>query len=1099
VAGRGSTTEFRILGPFEVHENGQLLEVGRGKERAFLALLLLNVGEVVSTDRVIDALWGERPPSSALNSVRVYASHLRKALGNERLLTRGRGYVLAVEPEQVDLARFERLAAEGREALAAGEAERASQLLRSALGLWHGAPLTDFASEPFAPTEIARLQELRLAALEEELDADLALGRHAEVIPELEALVRSNPLRERLAAQLMLALYRSGRQAEALETYRRTRRRLVEELGLEPGRKLQGLERAILSHDPQLEPPLPPSPPRRRPSRRSGLLIAIGAALLLAAALAVVLVEVTGGSPGLSSASANAVALITADTNRLVADVPLGNGPISIAADEDAVWVTSAQDGSVARIDPQTRSIVEHIPIGSQPAGIAINGGSVWVASSLDGTVSRIDPKTNTVVQTIRDIVTPTAVAAGFGSVWVTSADERSVKRIDADSGDVVDTIPTGALGLGIAVGTGSVWVTDVSSRSVLRIDPVSGSVVDTVGVGNGPKGIAFGAGSVWVANSLDGTVSRIDPETDKVTAVIPVGEGPDGVAAEPDAVWVSSEFSQAIVRIDPAEARVVERIPVGNRPKGLAVFGDKVWFAVQPSGARHRGGRLIVPGGALGPIDPGFLPHLVTAYDALVGAAWRGGSEGIPIVPNLADSLPVVTAGGTRYAFTLRRDIRYSNGTIVKASDFRRAFERVFRLGEPPPSFQALVGADACKRRARSCDLRRGVQTGDTTGTIAFQLRRPDGEFLFDLLNGPAPVPPGTPDREVRTRPIPSTGPYMIERYVPGRVLRLVRNPYFHVRSQTARPDGFPDEIEFRVGVTAEARVTAVERGRADIAAVPPDRVREVKKHYAAQLHVNPEPASIRDVFLNTRLPPFDDVRVRRALNYAVDRAAVAAAQGGPELAQPLCQLRPPSIAGYRPYCPYTIEPGATGEWKAPDLARARRLVAASGTSGMKVTLWTWAWVEPAARQVVAALERLGYRTRLRQIAFWPPYFSKVLLDKRTRVQAAMSGVIGSTGNPPSYSYVLPWLTCGATHLLNPGFFCNRRIDAEIQRALRIQAIDPKAAARSWPRIERELVDQAPLVPLFTPQHADLVSKRVGNYQYNPVWGVLLDQLWVR
>jgi YVTN family beta-propeller protein len=1102
VAGRESTTEFRILGPFEVWENGQLLDVGRGKQRALLALLLLNLGEVVSTNRLIDALWGERPPPSALNSVRVYASHLRKALGNERLLTRGRGYLLAVEPEQVDLACFERLVAEGRAALAAGDAARAAEVLRAALGLWRGPPLLDLASDPFAPTEIARLEELRLVALEERIDSDLALGRHAELVSELEALVRNNPLREQLAARLMLALYRSGRQAEALETYRQTRRRLVEEFGLEPGRTLQALERAILSQDPQLEPPPRPAPPLRRVSRRSGILIAIGAALLLAAALVVVLIDITDHSPGLSSARANAVALIRADTNRLVADVPVGNGPTSIAADQNAVWVTNPHDGSVARIDPRTKEVVEHVHVGSQPSGIAIGEGAVWVTDSLDGTVTRIDPTTNSVVRTIRGIVTPTAVAAGFGSVWVTSTDERSVRRIDADGGLIVDTIPTGALGQGITVGAGSVWVTDGSSGSVSRIDRANGEVVRTIPVGNGQTQIAFGAGSVWVANSLDGTVSRIDPETDRVTAVIPVGEGPDGIAAEPDAVWVSSEFSQSIARIDPTEARVVGRLPVGNRPKGLAVLGNDVWVAVQASGAGHRGGRLVVRTAALNVsgVDPaiGLPPDLVSAYDGLVGLAWRGGSEGLQIVPDLADSLPVVRGGGTRYTFTLRRGIRYSNGTIVKASDFRRAFEKAVRLGGPLPSFQALVGADACKRPARSCHLRRGVQTDDATRTIVFQLRHSHGEFLFELAVGPAPIPPGTPERELRWAPTtPSTGPYTIGRYVPGRVLRLVRNPYFRVRSHTARPDGFPDEIELRIGGSDDAAVTAVERGRADIAIVPPDRLGEVKTHYAAQLHVNPDPGSMFGLFLNTRLPPFDDVRVRRALNYAVDRAAVAAAQGGPELARPLCQLRPPRIAGYRPYCPYTIEPSPAGEWRAPDLARARRLVAASGTRGMKVTLWTWARVEPAARQVVATLERLGFRTRLiKRNTFTGDYASKVI-DPRTRVQAAMYGVILAAGSPPSY--ILPWFTCGAPPGPNPGSFCSRRIDAEIRRALGIQATDPSAAVRSWTRIERELVDQAPWVPLFTPQRANIVSKRVRNYQYNPMWGVLLDQLWVR
>jgi len=272
------TLEFRILGPFEVSDHRRPLEVGVGKQRALLALLLLRAGEVVPTDRLIDALWDERAPASAQNSVHIYVSRLRKALGNGRLETRGHGYVLALEPEQLDLGRFERLLAEGRELLAGGEPERAAKTLREALALWRGPPLSDFASEPFAQGEIARLEELHLAALEERIEADLTLGSHAELVSELDALVREHPLRDRLRAQLMLALYRAGRQAEALDVYRQAHRMLADELGLEPGRRLQELERAILNQDPELDPPTrKPGPLATRP-RRSGVLIAIGAA-----------------------------------------------------------------------------------------------------------------------------------------------------------------------------------------------------------------------------------------------------------------------------------------------------------------------------------------------------------------------------------------------------------------------------------------------------------------------------------------------------------------------------------------------------------------------------------------------------------------------------------------------------------------------------------------------------------------------------------------------------------------------------------------------------------------------------------------------------
>jgi YVTN family beta-propeller protein len=1103
VAGRKSTTEFRILGPFEVHENGQPLEVGKGKQQALLALLLLNLGEVVSTDRLIDALWGERPPESALNSLHVYVSHLRKALGAERLRTRERGYLLSVDPEQLDLVRFERLAAEGREALAAGDAERAEKLLRTALALWRGPPLQDFASEPFAQTEIARLEELRLIALEERIEADLALGRHAELVPELVALVRANPLRERLPAYLMLALYRSGRQGEALEAYRQARAILVEELGIEPSRRLQELERAILSQDPQLDPPTRTAVLLRRARRRSGLLIAVGAAALLAAAFAVVLIELSsGGSPGLSSAAENAAGLIDAETNRLEAVVPVRNGPTGIAVGEGAVWVSNAEDNSVSRIDLASRTVVDDIPVGGSPSGIAVGAGAVWVANSVDGTVSRIDPQTNTVVQWIRVGVTPLAVAVGARErvIWVTNADSRSVTKIDAASGRVIRRMPTGAIGRGIAVGAGSVWVTDESSRSVVRIDPQRGRILQTIGVGNGPAGVAFGAGSVWVANTLDGTVLRIDPSTNKVTATIPVGEGPRGIGVGQRAVWVSVEFPRSVVRIDPAEDRVVERIPIGNRPAGLAVSRNEVWFAVQPSGAGHRGGRLVVAGSFVGSIDPDpAFGGPSFAYDGLLGPARRVGSGSTQIVPNLADSLPVITGGGTRYAFRLRRGIRYSDGTLVKASDFRRAFERLFQVGSPmADGYPSLLGADVCGRRPRRCDLSRGVRTDDATGTIVFHLRRPDGEFLGNLVGSPAPVPPGTVGYHVGTPPVPSTGPYMITSFVRRRVLRFVRNPYFHVWSQTARPDGFSDEIEFKLDLSAQSAVTAVERGRVDVAPVPVDRLEEVKTRYASQLHVTPAVATWF-LFLNTTLPPFDDVRVRRALNFAVDRAAVTRVQGGLEFARPTCQIRPPLVAGYRPYCPYTIDPSPTGEWKAPDIARARQLVAASGTAGMKVTVWTWPNRAPAAREVVSALTRLGYRARLKVLD--PDDYWQKLSDERTRVQAGMHGWISGSGAPASS--FLPTLTCGSIRPglrnANPSFFCNRRIDARIRRALRIQATDPDAVTGLWVRIERELVDQAPWVPLYTPRWPNFVSKRVGNYQYGPGGDTLLDQLWVR
>ena len=254
--------EFRLLGPLEVVERDRALPVGAGKQRALLAILLLNANEVVSTDRLHDDLWGEAPPATAAKSIQLYVSRLRKELGDGRLVTRPPGYLLRVEPHELDAARFRRLVGEARNA----EPERAARKLREALDLWRGAPLADLEYEPFAQPEIARLREARLTALEQRIDADLACGRHAALVGELEALVSEHPLRERLWAQLMLALYRSSRQAEALEAYRAARRSLSDELGLEPGTELKQLEQAILQHDPELDLARPAATPRRAPA-----------------------------------------------------------------------------------------------------------------------------------------------------------------------------------------------------------------------------------------------------------------------------------------------------------------------------------------------------------------------------------------------------------------------------------------------------------------------------------------------------------------------------------------------------------------------------------------------------------------------------------------------------------------------------------------------------------------------------------------------------------------------------------------------------------------------------------------------------------------
>jgi DNA-binding SARP family transcriptional activator len=281
--------EFFVLGPLEAVVEGGPLQLQAEKPRALLALLLLRRNRVVPVAELIDDLWGDDPPETATSALQVYVSQLRKAIGADRVLTRAPGYSVRVEAGELDLECFERFVAEGRELLERGEAEPAADRLREALALWRGHAFAEFRAEPFAEAAGARLEEARLAATELRVDADLALGRETRLIPELEELVAAEPYRERVRAQLMVALYRSGRQAEALELYRRTRDTFVDELGIEPGPELQELERLILRQDESLLTPRPvravPAP--TAPPRRRRLLVVAAAAAVVLAAIAV--------------------------------------------------------------------------------------------------------------------------------------------------------------------------------------------------------------------------------------------------------------------------------------------------------------------------------------------------------------------------------------------------------------------------------------------------------------------------------------------------------------------------------------------------------------------------------------------------------------------------------------------------------------------------------------------------------------------------------------------------------------------------------------------------------------------------------------------
>ena len=502
VAGETVVAEFGILGPLQVLRSGRVVPLGGPRQRAVLALLLLEANRAVSMDRLAEDVWGGQPPEGWVTTLQTYVFHLRRAVEPDRargdgggvLVTRDRGYLLHVDREHLDAALFQDGFTAGRAALQAGQYAEAAVTLRRALDLWRGPVLADLADYAFIQREAVRLEELRLAAVEARIDADLALGRHDELTAELEQLAADHPLRERLHGQLMLALYRCGRQAHALAAYRHVRDLLAGELGVDPGEPLRRLHASILAHDQALdwdggrqapveahpaEAAPVPSPARASPRRpaagrrelawarwRGRRLLAVGSALAVAAAVCILAVARpwAGGPAGLPG---NSVGLIDSAGGRVGAAVTVGS-PDGLAYGDGSVWAVDGTDGTVSRINPATYAVVQTIPVGTDPAAVTVTDGDVWVANSGDGTVSRISAAANAVVQKITVGNFPDAIASGPSGIWVANQGDATVDRIDPVTGVVtMRDIPVGGRPDGIAVGPDAVWVANGQDGTV--------------------------------------------------------------------------------------------------------------------------------------------------------------------------------------------------------------------------------------------------------------------------------------------------------------------------------------------------------------------------------------------------------------------------------------------------------------------------------------------------------------------------------------------------------------------------------------------------------------------------------------------------------
>jgi peptide/nickel transport system substrate-binding protein len=573
----------------------------------------------------------------------------------------------------------------------------------------------------------------------------------------------------------------------------------------------------------------------------------------------------------------------------------------------------------------------------------------------------------------------------------------------------------------------------------------------------------------------------------------------------------VANSGDGTLSRIDPSTDRIVKTVSLANLPRGLAVSPSGVYVAVRSSGREHRGGTLRVsqnfPPDFIDPAlaySPGGWAILSVTNDGLVGFRRVGGIEGVQLVPDLAVSLPLPTDDGRTYTFRLRPDVRYANGRLVQPQDIRTELERVFEMAKPVSPgrlyYTGIVGTERCSPGKR-CNLSQGIATDAVARTVTFHLRAPDADFLTKLaLTFAVAVPRRTPARDVGKHAVPATGPYMVAAYG-KRSAKLVRNPSFHEWSADAQPDGYPDVIawDFTETVDPEAQVRAVLHGAADEALdlLPPiskEQLAALATRYPSQLHMTAASAT-NYFFLNTQVPPFDDVRARKAVNYAFDREAFAQLLG--RGFAPTCQILPPNYPSYRRACPY----GAGG---AAGLDRGRRLVRNSGTAGGTVMVWVPAPLSGQGRFMVSVLNALGYRAHLKAIRPVPDigaYFNRIL-DSRTRAQVGYNGWVADF--PSVSGFLVPQFTCKAFSRdprknADPSEFCDPAVDRMLLEAAAVQAQNPPAATSSWQKAELAILAQAPIVPTYNRQNVDFASKRVGNHQVHPQWGVLLAQLWVK
>ena len=836
-----------------------------------------------------------------------------------------------------------------------------------------------------------------------------------------------------------------------------------------------------------------------------------GSALIgvLAAAVAIpVFAFGQGGGGGGVRVEGNAVAIIDPHSNDVVGQVPVGSSPQAIAPGSGSLWVANLDDQTVSRVDLATRKVTRTLAMGDTPTGVASSNDAVWVVGSVPTqpfvAVRKIDPRFNTVSD-------PTNIGTvGPGDVGVVGADGRRVwvapssgllTRLSPNTARKVQQVDPNAGPTGIAVGPEAVWLTDSFAGTVTRVDPTG--LLTPLGVGHGPSGIAVGPGAVWVADTADDAAVRINPTTRSVTTTVPVGGSPVGIAVGGGSVWVANSRDGTVTRIDAATAKPVKTIEVGGSPQAVAVADGKVWVTVQNAVRR-----LPEAGAAAGTLrvtlkdDVDFMdPALAYSFQAwellyascakLLNYPDKAAPAGSQLVPEVARSLPARSADGKTYTFTIRNGYRFSppSNEPVTAETFKYTIERSLspKLRGPARDqgyLGQVVGAKAYMA-GKARHISGIVAKGDK---LTLRLAAPTPE-LATLIALPffCAVPVGTPIDPNGVRNVPSAGPYYVAAFAPRQGVVLKRNPNYH----GPRPRR-PGRIEAAVGISDDKAVREIESGAADFAGqgvgsaagerlaavygVGSDAAKRGRQRYFTNSEL-----ALDFLVLNTHRGPFRDVRLRRAVNYAINRRALAGlgiASGFlPE--GPTDQYLPPGMPGFTDVHIYSF---------TPDVAKARRL---GGRERRQVVLYTCSLApcDQGAQIIKANLGAIGMDVLVKTFSF------ETLFNRMRRPGEPFD--IATTGWIADYP--------------DPSQFLNARLSGANQPAFDDPAYKRKLAAVArlsgparyiaYGKLDADLArNGAPWVAIGTSLNNDFFSARTGCQVFQPAYGFMdLGALCIR